>query len=75
MDNILGNFTYKGHNWIRTEQANGTTTMSFRGVSLLTDEEYRQWKEERLPDERSYRRLKVTDKELVEFKFGKESPE
>lgn len=74
MPNIR-NMTYKGHNWIRTFQANGTITFSFKSVSLLTDAECKQWKKENPKALRTYRRLKETDRELVEFKFGKEVPE
>lgn len=71
----IRNMTYRGHNWIRTSQANGTITMTFKSVRLLTDDEYKRWQKNRLPNERSYRRLKETDRELVEFKFGKETPD
>ncbi len=77
MPNIK-NMTYRGHNWIRTSQADGTITMSFKGVSLLTDTEYKKCKKDFDANPhpyRIYRRLKETDRELVEFKFGVESPE
>lgn len=75
MPNIR-NMTYKGHNWIMTLQTAGTVTMSFRSIGLLTDKEYKQHKKDN-PNPQNlkrmhYRRLKETDRELVEFKFGKE---
>jgi hypothetical protein len=77
MPNIR-NMTYNGHNWIRTIQIPNTRTMSFRMVSLFTDEEYKEYKKdlEKNPNNKpKFRRLKETDRELVEFKFGKEVPE
>jgi len=68
----IRNMTYKGHNWIRTTQMRNTFTMSFKNFTLLTDEEYKRWQKNRLPNERPYRRLKETDRELVEFHLGKE---
>ena len=68
------NMTYKGHNWIRTIQTPSTRTMSFMMVSLLTDDEYKK-EQKRIEDNPhprpKYRRLKETDRELVEFKFGR----
>ena len=77
MPNIR-NMTYKGHNWIRTIQIPNTQTMSFRMVSLFTDEEYKEYKEDlkKNPNNKpKFRRLKEPDRDLVEFKFGKESPD
>lgn len=67
------NMTYRGHNWICASRPKHcfTTTESLTRVTLLTDDEYKELDED---VKWKYRRLKETDRELVEFKFG-QSPE
>ena len=68
------NMTYRGHNWIcaSTPKMSLNPTFSLTRVTLLTDKEYKNLFGDR---KQYYRRLKETDRELVEFKFGTESPE
>lgn len=70
----IKNMTYRGHNWICASQPKMSlnATFSTTRVTLLTDKEYKDLPEDR---KRKYRRMKETDRELVEFKFGPEFPE
>ena len=71
----IRNWTYKGHNWIRTRQLPNTFTISCCTFVLLTDEEYKREKKRVEQNPHPYpkfRRLKETDRELVEFHLGKE---
>lgn len=72
----IKNMTYRGHNWICASPPHMAlnATFSLTRVTLLTDKEYN---DKRFDKDRKkwYRRLKETDRELVEFSFGPETPE
>ena len=75
----IKNWTFRGHNWIFVSRPPGKMgffiTETFTKVILFTDEEYKN-----MPEKSGFhvgkdkvRRLKETDRELVELKFGKDS--
>ena len=72
----IKNMTYRGHNWICASQQKMSlnATFSTTRVTLLTDKEYQDLPEKGYGSSQKshFRRLKETDRDLVEFKFGKE---